>query len=224
MIVRYSVVGAGIFLAISSLGIDLGTFGLLAGTLGVGLGFGLQNVIANFVSGLILTFERPIQVGDKIEVGDVLGNVKQIGVRSSTVKTFDGSEVIVPNADLISNQVVNWTLTDARQRMKLPVKVAFESDPEQVLEILLEIAKEHPAVLKDPEPVATFNGFGDYFLDFTLYYWITGNIFQTKTEVALGVHRNIKAAGIKKPKPQQEIQIMISEGLENVKIVKEGKK
>ena len=224
MIIRYTIVGVGIFLAISSLGIDLGTFGLLAGTLGVGIGFGLQNVIANFVSGLILTFERPIQVGDKIEVGDVLGNVKQIGVRSSTVKTFDGSEVIVPNADLISNQVINWTLTDTRQRMKLPVKVAFESDPDQVLEILLKVVREHPAVLDDPEPMATFNGFGDYFLDFTLYYWITGNIFQTKTEVALGVHRSIKEAGIQKPKPQQEIQIMISEGLDNVKITNSSKK
>jgi hypothetical protein len=121
MIIRYTIVGVGIFLAISSLGVDLSTFGLLAGTLGVGLGFGLQNVIANFVSGLILTFERPIQVGDKIEVGEVLGNVKQIGVRSSTVRTFDGSEVIVPNADLNSNQVVNWTLTDRKQRMKLAV-------------------------------------------------------------------------------------------------------
>jgi small-conductance mechanosensitive channel len=209
MVVRYTVVGLGILLAISSLGLDLGKFGLLAGALGVGLGFGLQNVIANFVSGLILAFERPIQVGDKIEVGTVLGNVKQIGVRSSTVKTFDGSEVIVPNADLISNQVTNWTLSDARQRMKLPVKVAFDSEPEEVLEILLKIAREHPGILKDPEPVAVFNGFGDYFLDFTLYYWVSGNIFQIQTEVALGVHRSIKEAGIEKPRPQQDLLLRI---------------
>jgi len=92
------------------------------------------------------------------------------------------------------------------------------------VEILLKVVREHPAVLDDPEPMATFNGFGDYFLDFTLYYWITGNIFQTKTEVALGVHRSIKEAGIQKPKPQQEIQIMISEGLDNVKITNSSKK
>jgi small-conductance mechanosensitive channel len=219
MIVRYTIVGVGIFLAISSLGVDLSTFGLLAGTLGVGLGFGLQNVIANFVSGLILTFERPIQVGDKIEVGEVLGNVKQIGVRSSTVRTFDGSEVIVPNADLISNQVVNWTLTDRKQRMKLAVKVAFESDPNQVLEILLKVAKEHSNVLNDPEPIATFNGFGDYYLDFTLYYWITSEIFKTKSEVALAIHGEIKDAGINKPKPQQEIKIMLSEDSQGIKVV-----
>ncbi len=207
MVVRYTVIGLGFFLALSAMGIDLGKFGLLAGALGVGLGFGLQNVIANFVSGLILVFERPIQVGDKIEVGNVLGLVKQIGVRSSTIRTFDGSEVIVPNADLISQQVTNWTLSDNRQRMKLPVKVAFDSDPEEVLELLLRIAREHPGVLNDPEPIATFNGFGDYFLDFTLYYWVSTNILQTKTEVALQVYRAIQTLGIEKPRPEQKLYL-----------------
>ena len=216
MVSRYTIVAIGIFLALSSLGIDLGKFGLLAGALGVGLGFGLQNVIANFVSGLILAFERPIQVGDKVEVGSVLGNVKQIGVRSSTVKTFDGSEVIVPNADLISNQVINWTLTDTRQRMKLPVKVAFDNDPEQVLEILLNVVQDHPEVLKEPSPVATFNGFGDYFLDFTLYYWITDNILRIKTEVAIQVHRRLREAGIEKPRPLQELNLRFIENADKV--------
>ncbi|MEE9304475.1 MAG: mechanosensitive ion channel domain-containing protein, partial [Thiotrichaceae bacterium] len=110
MMVRYTIIGFGFFLAISAIGVDLGKFGLLAGAMGVGLGFGLRNIIENFVSGLILIFERPIQVGDTVEVGDVMGNVVRIGVRSSTVKTFDGSEVIVPNANLISNQVSNWTM------------------------------------------------------------------------------------------------------------------
>jgi small-conductance mechanosensitive channel len=207
MVVRYTIIGLGFFLALSAMGIDLGKFGLLAGALGVGLGFGLQNVIANFVSGLILVFERPIQVGDKIEVGNVLGLVKQIGVRSSTIRTFDGSEVIVPNADLISQQVTNWTLSDNRQRMKLPVKVAFDSDPEEVLELLVKIAREHPGVLNDPEPIATFNGFGDYFLDFTLYYWVSTNILQTKTEVALQVYRAIQTIGIEKPRPEQKLYL-----------------
>ena len=220
MVTRYTITAIGILLALSSLGIDLGKFGLLAGALGVGLGFGLQNVIANFVSGLILAFERPIQVGDKVEVGNVLGNVKQIGVRSSTVKTFDGSEVIVPNADLISHQVINWTLTDTRQRMKLPVKVAFDSDPEQVLEILLKVVRDHPEVLSNPEPVATFNGFGDYFLDFTLYYWITDNILRIKTEVAIQVHRNLREAGIEKPRPLQDLNLHISDNVDKVEIVK----
>ena len=209
MVVRYTLVTLGIFLALSTLGLNLGKFGLLAGALGVGLGFGLQNIIANFVSGLILAFERPIHVGDKVEIGEVLGNVKQIGVRSSTIKTFDGSEVIVPNEHLISQQVINWTLSDTRQRIKLPVKVSFDAEPEQVLEILRNVAQEHPDVLDDPEPIPTFNGFGDYFLDFTLLYWVTGNILKTKTEVALTVYRRLKEAGIDKPRPQQDVQLRV---------------
>lgn len=209
MVVRYTLVTLGIFLALSTLGLNLGKFGLLAGALGVGLGFGLQNIIANFVSGLILAFERPIHVGDKVEIGEVLGNVKQIGVRSSTIKTFDGSEVIVPNEHLISQQVINWTLSDTRQRIKLPVKVSFDAEPEQVLEILRNVAQEHPDVLDEPEPIPTFNGFGDYFLDFTLLYWVTGNILKTKTEVALTVYRRLKEAGIEKPRPQQDVQLRV---------------
>ncbi|NOR65626.1 MAG: mechanosensitive ion channel, partial [Candidatus Scalindua sp.] len=140
MLVRYAIIGIGLFLAISAIGIDLSRFGLLAGAMGVGLGFGLRNIIENFVSGLILIFERPIQVGDTIAVGDVFGNVLRIGVRSSTVKTFDGSEVIVPNANLISNQVSNWTMSDQRRRIQLSVKVALGNDPHQTLELLLKAA------------------------------------------------------------------------------------
>jgi small-conductance mechanosensitive channel len=224
MVVRYTIAGLGIFLALSSLGINLGKFGLLAGALGVGLGFGLQNIIANFVSGIILAFERPIQVGDTVEIGNVMGNVQEIGVRSSTVKTFDGSEVIVPNANLISDQVTNWTLSDASRRIQLPVKVAFGNDPHQVLDLLLKVAREHPEVLKSPEPIATFNGFGDNFLDFTLYYWISGNIFKNKTEVALGVHDAVKAAGIETPRPQRDLNLKIIDNPDKKRILDGGDK
>ena len=136
MLARYTIIGFGFFLAISAIGVNLGKFGLLAGAMGVGLGFGLRNIIENFVSGLIIIFERPIEVGDTIEAGEVFGNVERIGIRSSTVKTFDGSEVIVPNASLISNQVTNWTMSDRQQRIQLPVKVALGNDPHQTLELL----------------------------------------------------------------------------------------
>jgi small-conductance mechanosensitive channel len=211
MVVRYTIIGFGFFLAISAIGVDLGKFGLLAGAMGVGLGFGLRNIIENFVSGLILMFERPIQVGDTVEVGDVLGNMVRIGVRSSTVKTFDGSEVIVPNANLISNIVTNWTMSDQRRRIKLPVKVALGNDPYQTLELLLKPAREHQGVLKFPEPMATFNGFGDNYLEFTLYYWITENILQTPSEVALGVHDSIRSAGIDTPRPKGDFNLKIIE-------------
>ena len=208
MVVRYVIVALGIIIALYSLGIDLGEFGLLAGALGVGLGFGLQNIIANFVSGLILAFERPVQVGDTVQMDKLFGNVKSIGVRSSTVRTFDGSEVIVPNADLISNRVTNWTLSDRQRRLELPVKVAYGNDPHEVLDLILSVAKKHPDVLEDPEPFSIFNGFGDNFLDFTLYYYIyTQNYFKAKSEVALGVHDLIKSKGIDTPRPQRDVRM-----------------
>jgi small-conductance mechanosensitive channel len=209
MLARYTIIGAGFFLAISAIGVNLGKFGLLAGAMGVGLGFGLRNIIENFVSGLIVIFERPIEVGDTIEVGDVFGNVAKIGMRSSTVQTFDGSEVIVPNGSLISNNVTNWTLSDRRRRIQLPVKVAFGNDPHKVLELLLKVAGEHTGVLDSPEPQAFFNGFGDNYLDFTLYYWISDNILQIKSEIALGVHDTITIAGIDTPRPKGDFNLKI---------------
>ena len=206
---RYTIIGFGFFLAISAIGVNLGKFGLLAGAMGVGLGFGLRNIIENFVSGLIIIFERPIEIGDTVEVGNVFGNVERIGIRSSTVQTFDGSEVIVPNGSLISNDVTNWTLSDRRRRIELPVKVAFGHDPHKVLELLLKVAGEHSGVLDSPEPQAFFNGFGDNYLDFTLYYWVSDNILQIKSEVALGVHDAINSAGIDTPRPKGDFNLKI---------------
>jgi small-conductance mechanosensitive channel len=208
MFVRYTLVTLGLFLALSSVGIDLGKFSLLAGALGVGLGFGLQKIVANFISSLILAFGRTIRVGDTVKYNDVYGSITEIGVNATTVKTFDGSDVIIPNSDLISNRVVNWTLSDIQRRMELPVKVAFESDPHEVLRVLEKVAVEHPNVLNNPPPFAVFNGFGDYFLDFTLYYWIPSSLyFQAKTEIALAVYDQIRATGISIPRPQRDLKL-----------------
>jgi small-conductance mechanosensitive channel len=209
MVAGYIILGFGFVLAISTAGVDLAKFGLLAGAMGIGLGFGLRNIIENFFSGLILVFTRPIQIGDIIEIDDVMGEVKQIGIRASTIMTFDGSEVIVPNSDIISNRVANWTLSNRRRRIKLPVKVAYGNEPDRVLELLIKIAREHQGVLESPEPFATFNGFGDNYLDFTLYYWISDNILQNKSEVALGVHKIIKEAGIDTPRPKGDFNLKI---------------
>ena len=224
MVLGYTIIGFGIFLAISTAGVDLERFGLLAGAMGVGLGFGLRNIIENFFSGIILVFTRPIQVGDTIEIDDVMGNVKQIGIRSSTVMTFDGAEVIVPNSDIISNRVSNWTLSNRRRRIQLPVKVAFGNEPDRVLELLIKAAREHQGVLKLPEPMATFNGFGDNYLDFTLYYWISDNILQTKSEVALGVHNIIKDAGIDTPRPKGDFNLKIIDAPNKQQIMDKGDK
>ncbi len=211
MMVRYILITLGIFLAISSLGIDLGKISLLAGALGVGLGFGLQKIVANFISSLILAFGRAIRVGDTVKYNDIFGNVREIGVNATTVKTFEGSDVIIPNSDLISNQVTNWTLSDVMRRMELPVKVAFDSDPHQVLKILEKVARGHPKVLDKPVPFAVFNGFGDNYLDFTLYYWITSTLFfEAKTEVALKVYDKIRAEGIHTPRPQRDLRLTVN--------------
>ena len=126
---RYVVLFLGFLLAIAATGIDLDRIALLAGALGVGIGFGLQNVVNNFVSGLILLFERPVQLGDTVQLGDLWGEVRRIGIRSSLVRTFDGAEVIVPNGDLISQQVTNWTLSDRNRRVEVKVGVAYGSSP-----------------------------------------------------------------------------------------------
>src|SRR5262249_55019901 len=152
-------------------GISLSRFTLLAGALGVGLGFGLQNIVSNFVAGLILLFERPIQVGDVVDVGSLVGAVARIGMRSSTVRTAEGAEVIVPNGDLIPKSSTTWTLSDRRRRVEIRVGVAYGTDPEKVIALLLEAAGDHPEALADPAPAAYFIGFGDSSLDFVLQVW-----------------------------------------------------
>ena len=147
-------------IAVLASGTELTRLTVLIGTLGVVIGFGLQDVVNNFVSGLILLYERPVQVGDVIEVGDVMGTVQRIGIRSSTVATEQGSEVVVPNAHLISNEVTNWTLSDKRRRTDIDVAVAEATSAERVRELLVQVAGAHPEVLKAPSPCA-FAGFGN---------------------------------------------------------------
>ncbi len=208
MITGYFIAGYGIFLAIAAMGVDLGKFGLLAGTLGVGIGFGLQGIVANFIAGLVLAFERPIQVGDTIEVNNLMGDVVSIGVRSSTIRTFDGSEVIIPNSTLITNDVVNWTLSDRKKRRDIHVGVAYGSDPHQVIEIIKKVASEHPNVLKTPAPWALFDGFGDSSLNFRIRIWTTMDTgMTTKSDVAIGVYDALAEAGIEIPFPQQDIHL-----------------
>ena len=205
MISRYIIVTFGIYIALSFAGIDLGKFGLIAGALGVGIGFGLQNVVYNFVSGLILSVERPIHIGDAIEVGDLMGHVMEVGVRASRVKTFDGSEVIVPNGNLISNQVVNWTLSDHKRRLKILVKTEMGANPLKVLRIMDEEARKHTNTLTEPKPMVLFDGYGSSSLDFTLYFWVYFDVsFTTKSDVALAIYDALEKEGIGMPVPEQK--------------------
>jgi small-conductance mechanosensitive channel len=207
--VQYAVIGVGFLLAVSAAGVDLNQFSLLAGALGVGVGFGLQNVVNNFVSGLILLYERPVQIGDVVEVGDVSGEVKRIGIRSSTIRTAQGAEVIVPNANLISDQVVNWTLSDNRRRMEVKVGVAYGTDPERVIALLEDVARAHPDVLDEPPPQVLFTGFGESSLDFELYAWSAAfeTTRSTQSQLAVAVYRALAEAGIEIPFPQRDLHL-----------------
>jgi small-conductance mechanosensitive channel len=187
-IVGYVLVTTGWVLAMAALGIDLGKVTLLAGAVGVGIGFGFQNVVNNFASGLILMIERPIKVGDQIDVEDVAGEVERIGVRSSTIRTAQGAEVIVPNSDLVGKQVTNWTLFDRSRRYEIDVSVAHGNDPARILRLLEATAASVPEVLKKPAPQALLAGFDGKRLDFRLLVWVES------IEVGLQTQNNLRLA------------------------------
>ena len=206
---HYAILAFGLLFAFAAAGIDLSRLALLVGALGVGIGFGLQNIVNNFVSGLILIFERPIKVGDTIELDPLLGTVKHIGIRASTVRTLEGAEVIVPNGDLIAGKVVNWTPSDRQRRVDVPVGVAYGTDPDRVVEILVGVAQDQPDVLVHPEPVALFRGFGDSSLDFVLRVWTPEfeRWMRVQSDVARAVHHALRDAGITIPFPQRDLHL-----------------
>ncbi len=206
---HYGILLLGFVLAVAAMGIDLDRFAILAGAFGVGVGFGLQNVVNNFASGLILLTERPIQVGDTIDTGDSLGEVVRIGIRSSTVRTWDGAELIVPNAQLISERVVNWTLSDRQRRIDVPVGVAYGTDRAQVMELLRRVGEANDEVMSDPAPVALFAGFGDSSLDFVLRVWTAeaSRIIVIKSDLAMAIGDALAEANIEIPFPQRDLHV-----------------
>jgi small-conductance mechanosensitive channel len=186
---HYTTLLLGFFVALGALGIDLTKLTILAGAFSVGIGFGLQNVINNFVSGLILLFERPIKVGDVIEVGGNVGEVTRIGIRASVIRTADGSEIIVPNGSLISSQVTNWTFSDRKRAVEVSVNVAGGADPQRVVELLKTTAASHPGVAKDPLPHVYVTNFSAGALTFQLRAWIDRyeDLAQLRSDLSLAV-------------------------------------
>ncbi|HEY8516530.1 MAG TPA: mechanosensitive ion channel domain-containing protein [Candidatus Binatia bacterium] len=218
-LVHYVVLIGGSLLALAAMGLDLNRFTILAGALGVGVGFGLQNVVNNFVSGLILLFERPIQVGDTVSINNLVGEVRRIGIRSSTVRTTDGAEVIVPNANLIAQPVTNWTLTDKLHRIDVPVRVALGYDPDDVIALLRGVVAETPRIAVLPAPEVLFGGFGDSSLDFTVHAWTEQpeKVDAIRSELALRVYRALHDAGLLPPHrdvpvPQEDAEEDASHG------------
>ncbi len=212
---RYTILVLGFVAAVAIAGVEVGNLALLVSALGVGIGFGMQNVVNNFISGLILLFERPIKVDDLISVDPLMGRVQRIGIRASVIRTFDGADVIVPNGDLISGQVTNWTLADTRRRVILPVGVVYGTPARKVIALLHEVAAANPDVISDPEPMALFTGFGDSSLDFELRIWTESDDALTlvRSALATAVQDALDAAGIEVPFPQRDLHLKTVPGL-----------
>ena len=201
-----------IMAGLSAAGFDFGNIAIIAGALSVGIGFGLQNIVNNFVSGLILLFERPIRKGDWIEVGGTEGYVKDIHIRSTIIQTFDRSDVIVPNSELISNQVTNWVLSSKSGRAIVPVGVAYGTDTGKVREILLAIAEENTQVAKVssmPKPVVLFREFGDSSLNFELRVFLhnVDSRLGIISDLNFAIDKAFKEAGIEIPFPQRDLHV-----------------
>jgi len=209
-IARYIVVAIGAVIILQTAGINLTTLHVLAGTVGIGIGFGLQNIASNFVSGLIILFERHIQTGDRIEVGSVEGDVVEINARSTTVVTNDNIAIIIPNSKFVTENVVNWSLTGKDVRFRVPVSVAYGSDLELVVKLLEEVARNNPDVLDDPPPAVRFLAFGDNGLLLELRIWsttLTHRKAQLISDLNFAVHKKFQAHGIEMPYPQRDIHI-----------------
>ncbi|UJP64694.1 mechanosensitive ion channel family protein [Mongoliitalea daihaiensis] len=209
-IVKYILIVAGLFSILQTNGIDLSAFGILAGALGVGIGFGLQNITNNFISGLIILFERPIKVGDRIEVGDISGDVSTISARSTTIITNDNISVIIPNSQFIDSQVINWSHNERKVRFNFPVGVSYKEDPSKVRAVLLEVAAAHASVLKNPAPDVLFEEFADSSLNFNLRVWTIDYINKPKvlkSELYYEIFTRFKAENIEIPFPQRDVHI-----------------
>ena len=210
VIMRFFLVTVGFILALLVSGIPIDRITIIIGALSVGIGFGLQNVVNNLISGIILIFERPIQTGDLVELQQYTGFVKDIGIRSSVIRTYDGAEVIVPNGNLVSQEVINWTLSNRQRRVEIRVGVAYGSDAKEVTEVLRTVLESHQKVLKRPAPAVLLDGFGDNSVDFRLLFWTSDidNWLTTRSELSTNIYNALDEAGISIPFPQRDIHVI----------------
>jgi potassium efflux system protein len=208
-VVRYGVLLLGFLVAVGAMGFGMDRITILLGAFGVGLGFGLQNIVNNFVSGLILIFERPVQVGDSVEVGAIKGKVSRIGIRSSSIRTFDGADVTLPNGTLLSEALTNWTQSDRLRRIEIAVGVAYGTDPDAVIEVLREAENRQQGLVDDPAPQVLFQGFGESSLDFLLRAWVEDNDqwVTIQSDLALAVNRGLRERDIEVPFPQRDLHL-----------------
>lgn len=207
---RYAMLTVGLIVILQTVGVDLSTLTVFAGAVGIGIGFGLQNIAANFISGLILLFERPIKVGDRIVVGGVQGDVVNISARATTVVTNDNIAIIVPNSSFVSEPVTNWSYTTRDVRFRIPVGVAYGSDPERVRDVLLQVARAHSSVLAEPAPDVLLTEFGDSSLNFVLRVWTREQAARPgalRSELNYAISKAFKEHDIEIPFPQRDLHI-----------------
>jgi len=209
-IFRYIIIVIGFIIVFQTAGVDLSSLTILFGALGIGVGFGLQNVTSNFVSGLIILFERPIKIRDRIEVAGIHGDVVDISLRATTIVTNDNISVIVPNSEFISSTVINWSHMDRNVRFNIPVSVSYKEDPESVKEILLEVADRNEGILKHPSPDVLFDKYGDSSLDFNLRIWTRNYINKPgvlRSQLYYEIFKVFREKGVEIPYPQRDIHI-----------------
>src|SRR5205807_1388215 len=209
-IVSNIVLIVGIIIVLENTGIHLGALAVFAGAVGVGVGFGLQNITSNFISGLVMLAERPITIGDRIEAAGIAGQVQQIRARSTVILTNDNTATIVPNTKCIDSPVTNWTYGDPRVRFRVPVGVAYGSDVNKVCEALITAAREHPATLSEPAPNVYLEKFGESSIDFELVVWSREMSYRPrrfKSDLNFLIDKHLRAAGIRIPYPQRDLHI-----------------
>jgi small-conductance mechanosensitive channel len=208
-ITNYTIVLIGVVIAFQFLGIDLSGLAVIFGLLSVGIGFGLQNLTSNFISGLILLFERPISIGDRVIINDLEGDVIEINMRSTTISSVNNISIIVPNSDFISGQVVNYSHGDPKIRIEISVGVSYDSDLDLVLSSLLEVGVQNQEVMKTPAPEVMFIGFGDSSWDLKLRCWITNPKRHpyVRSELNIAIVRKFREKGIEIPYPQRDLHL-----------------
>lgn len=209
-IARYAFLALGVYLSLQAVEINLSSLAFLAGALGVGIGFGLQNIVSNFISGLIILAEAPIALGDRVEVGGTVGRVTEINLRSTTMITSDNICIIVPNSNLITGTVINWNHGDPTVRTRLPVGVAYGTDVEKLRSLLLEVAAAEPDILKSPEPEVLFVGYGDSAINFELAVWSTMMLdkpLRFKSRIYYAIHKTLETHKIEIPFPQRDLRL-----------------
>lgn len=212
-IIRYIFIFIGLIVVIQTAGIDLSALTILAGALGVGIGFGLQNITNNFISGIIVLFERPIKVGDRVELPELnhlTGDVVNISIRSTTIMTNDNIAILVPNSKFVSDTVINWSYNDTNVRFNIPVAVAYKEDPEEIRRLLIDVAQKHPGVLADPSPDVLFDEYGENSLNFMLRLYTNEYSKKPKvlkSELYYEIFKLFKEKGIEIPFPQRDVYI-----------------